>query len=448
MEDKISFEPLMNGEGVALGIIEIVSIPHISIIDPRAKDDDIVGRYKNEMNSLLTEVHQIYKDIGAKEQLNKDIALELLWTTHEVKNQPYSAEIKLFIIVRCIDKNEENARKIVLNLLRVFKTTLHSQRYEIKEDSYTELAQTISKINDNSITAIVKEEKVSNLQNTALPYCFSFDKIASTNNFGKIVGSLIENPNCAVSFQLMPVTFTVQESMELDRITQVLDTLSHGVMDRGVGQISFTLAKKHADTYRYYSAHKSMPLFLFNALVYGSQDSVTHIATELSGFLATDTEQTASLRLVSLSAKEVNKNKNFYPLPWAVNENLMHVEHRNTQIWNSRQFSNALYRLPFIVGGDEATSFFRLPVGSMSVAAGLQINQSNKGEKKYTDNIINSGDIIVGKLKSSSNGDTIGFSLKDLAKHMLVVGTPGSGKTTFSVSLLDRLWKEHQSHFW
>ena len=50
-------------------------------------------------------------------------------------------------------------------------------------------------------------------------------------------------------------------------------------------------------------------------------------------------------------------------------------------------------------------------------------------------------------MRSSAKGDTIGFSLKDLAKHMLVVGTPGSGKTTFSVSLLDRLWKQHRIPF-
>ena len=34
-----------------------------------------------------------------------------------------------------------------------------------------------------------------------------------------------------------------------------------------------------------------------------------------------------------------------------------------------------------------------------------------------------------------------------MAKHMLVVGTPGSGKTTFSVGLLDHLWKEHHIPF-
>lgn len=51
--------------------------------------------------------------------------------------------------------------------------------------------------------------------------------------------------------------------------------------------------------------------------------------------------------------------------------------------------------------------------------------------------------ISLGILKSSVSNDSIGLSLKDLAKHMFIVGTPGSGKTTFSVGLLDRLWKQH-----
>jgi DNA helicase HerA-like ATPase len=99
--------------------------------------------------------------------------------------------------------------------------------------------------------------------------------------------------------------------------------------------------------------------------------------------------------------------------------------------------------LPFVVTAEEASTFFRLPIGSPLVSAGFVVNKAGKDGKTYADGIINAGDITVGSLKSSARGDTIGFSLRDLTKHMLVVGTPGSGKTTFSVGLLDRLWKQH-----
>lgn len=76
----------------------------------------------------------------------------------------------------------------------------------------------------------------------------------------------------------------------------------------------------------------------------------------------------------------------------------------------------------------------------------LQSMNQEKTSKTYSQNLINAGDIEIGKLKSSKE-NSIGFSLKDLAKHMLIVGTPGSGKTTFSVGLLDRLWKKHNIPF-
>ena len=45
--------------------------------------------------------------------------------------------------------------------------------------------------------------------------------------------------------------------------------------------------------------------------------------------------------------------------------------------------------------------------------------------KGYSEEFVANMTETVGRLKASSDGDTIGFSLKDLAKHMLVVGTPG-----------------------
>lgn len=195
-----------------------------------------------------------------------------------------------------------------------------------------------------------------------------------------------------------------------------------------------------------HSENKTSALFAFNVLIYGDNIAISNVASRVFGQLSSGVNTSANLRLIDLDKSEVGKDNNFYPLPWAVNEILVGKE-RNLNIWNSGQFSNALYRLPYVITAEEASEFFRLPIGSDRITAGLKINESGKGNKTYSSNIINAGDITVGKLRSSTKGDTIGFSLKDLAKHMLVVGTPGSGKTTFSVSLLDRLWKDHNIPF-
>lgn len=444
----ISTESLTNGEIIALDALEIVSIPHISIIDERENAiTEIVEKYKNELSSMLGEIYQSYKSMSYTSGCSKDVSLELLWTTQAIQNQPYNAEIRLFVIVRAIDNYVNSATQSVASLIKLCQSTLSLQKYEIQEVEYLTLAESVLHINDTNIKAIVKEEKAENLQNQLLPFCYSYDRIpVSNNDLSRIVNVLIDYPDCAVSMQLIPTSLEMSEIAEIDRITQALDTLSKGVMDQGIGNVSFALAEKHADVYRYYSDNKTSALFAFNILIYGDNTSISNVSSRVFGQLSSGVKTSANLRLIDLDKTEVGKNNNFYPLPWAVNEVLVGKE-RNNNIWASGQFSNALYRLPYVITAEEASEFFRLPIGSDRITAGLKINESGKGNKTYSSNIINAGDITIGKLRSSTKGDTIGFSLKDLAKHMLVVGTPGSGKTTFSVSLLDRLWKNHKIPF-
>jgi hypothetical protein len=213
-------------------------------------------------------------------------------------------------------------------------------------------------------------------------------------------------------------------------------------MEQGVGNISFALAEKHAETYKYYSRNKNTAQFAFNMLVYGTQSAANALTTRILAQLNNNSE----LRIVSLSANDVRKDDNFYPLPWAAHEIILGTD-RNPSVWNMGQNLNVFYNLPYIITAEEASEFFRLPIGSDTVYAGLVVNESGKASRTYADNVVGGGDIAGGTLKSSSHGDSIGISLNDLTKHMLIVGTPGSGKTTFSVSLLDRLWKDHKIPF-
>ena len=442
--NKILIGYLESGEAVALQALEISSVPDISIIDSNADEPAVIDSYKKDMGNLLSEIYQNYKAQCGVTGQNQDVSLELLWTTEEVVNQPYRAKIRLFLIVRAIGRTPGDASEMTLPVMTALRSTLDLQKYEYRDMDEEELMGCVRAVDDSAVKALVKEETLENLQNQMIPVCYAYDRIPdSGQDLSRIVNSLIDHPGCAVSFQLIPAWLDGNEINELSRMMQLLDTLSKGAVE--TGNMSFALAEKHAETYRYYTDQKNNALFLYNILIYGNPEAVSNLSSRVYAQI-NSSDENVNMRFEDLRGDEIRKDANFYPLPWAVNELLMNMD-RNMQIWNSGMFSNAYYRLPYIITAEEASQFFRLPVGGSRVSGGLPVNEAGKINRTYADNIINAGDIEIGTLKSSSRGDKIGISLKDLAKHMLVVGTPGSGKTTFSVSLLDRLWKDHHIPF-
>ena len=443
----MTVESLKNGERIALDAMEITSIPHMSIIDENKRMDEIVDRYKMEMTELLNELYQFFRASGKSDGQYKDLSYELLWLTEPVSNQPYNANVRLFAIVRAIENDENRVKQLVSHQIELIQSTLTLQKYSFKRVEYTELCSKVSAVDDSCINAIVKEERVENLQNQILPFCYSYDRLPEdAGDLSKVANVLIEYPNAAVSVQLIPTYFQSGEMAQIDQLTQTLETLNRGVMEHGVGHVGFGLAEKSAEIYRYYSERKQSPVFSFNILIYGNASATSNIARRVFSQVSSGEKENADLKIVDIDKSEIRKDTNFYPLPWAASEIILSKE-RNTQIWTSNKFSNQLYRLPYLISAEEASNFFRLPIGGERISAGFVINSAGKSNKTYFSNVVNAGDITVGKLKTSSKEDSIGFSLQDLAKHMLVVGTPGSGKTTFSVGLLDRLWKEHHIPF-
>lgn len=451
MEEKemVSYEMLNNGELVGASIVEISKIPDFSIISSKytsAAEADY--DYKKGMVSLLTEAYQSYRTTEMYTGAAPDLSLELLWLTEPVRNQPYNAQIRLFLLVRAIGNNKGTISQTITQIIKISKSVLTLQKYEFLDVAYSDFRPLISTVRADNIKALIKEEKIENLQNQLLPQCLSFGRIPpSESNLSKLVNALIEYPNCAVSLQLIPTKLTAAESESLGRIRQMLDTLTRGVMDQSIGNVSFSLAERHAETYKFYEENKDGAVFQFNLVIYGTVQAADSLASSLYGQLNASPEKQINMQFLPLYPDEADFNNNFYPLPWAIHE-VVSGSNRDPYIWGNPNSPFApLYRMPFVITAEEAAEFFRLPIGGDNIKAGLRVNESAKSSRTYTDNLINSGDITIGKLKSSPKGDTIGLSLKDLAKHMLVVGTPGSGKTTFSVGLLDRLWKEHHIPF-
>ena len=120
---------LSDGASAALGAVKITSIPHISIIDDRKEAlSETMRRYKSEMSRVLGEVYLIYKRECQRNGTDKDIAVELLWKTSPVKNQPYNADIHIYLIVRAIDAEPEKAKKTTADILNLFQSMLKLQK--------------------------------------------------------------------------------------------------------------------------------------------------------------------------------------------------------------------------------------------------------------------------------------------------------------------------------
>lgn len=446
---RISSIELSDGQFAGALSLEIVSIPNVSILGGGDDESDKIGKaqvaaHRRDAENLLAQVFQ-----SCKNAASGDVSIEILWVTNEAVNQAYRANIRLFIILRMIQGDIHLLESGLESLCATFRSALTLGKYEFREVSFDQVKGVLDIVDIETCRAFVKEETVSALQNQMLPECFSFDRIpTSDQDLSRICNALIDYPGCALSLQLIPTAFTSQEVVSIDRMATSLGTLSKGIRDQAMGNIAFALAEKEAELYKYYSDRKNSPLFSYNILVMGRSDAVNTVFNSVYGQLNSAVEGNVSGRFVEVCPQDFDFKGLLLSFPWAANEYLLD-QGRRADIWQTerRGLYASFWRLPYIVTAEEASSFFRLPIGSSLVSAGLVVNKAGKDGKTYADGIINAGDITVGRLKSSSRGDTIGFSLRDLTKHMLVVGTPGSGKTTFSVSLLDRLWKQHHIPF-
>lgn len=432
-------------EWASVSAIEITSVPDTTILsESYPQGTDVEQEIRLSFGGMLSEIYQKYR-ILCGSYADSEISVEMLWLTEPAENQSYKANIRLFMIVRAIYSSKDGSAEIVNNLISIIESTCKGRQYSTEIIDGAMLKDKLKNFGATQTRAIVKEENLEFIGAPLLPQCYSFDRFcAGANDMSSILNCLTDHPNCALSVQLISTKFDNNELRSIMQTSQLLETLSHGVISQGVGNISYPSAEKLAETYRYYAQGKSNALFMYGIFIYGDATDVDEISSKIYGYLTYYPSNAPTLKTISVQSMDVKENYVF--LPWIENQILLNTA-RNAQIWSYGDAFQSFFRLPYIITPEEASEFFRLPIGSRTSAAGIKINETVKGKKTYSEGLIDSGDIEIGTLKSSADGSKIGISLKDLAKHMLVVGTPGSGKTTFSVSLMDRLWKNHKIPF-
>ncbi|MCL2797363.1 MAG: ATP-binding protein [Firmicutes bacterium] len=437
---------LGSGEYCTMSGIEITSIPDFSILLEEGKRDrpeDLIrylAKHKKEYSTLLAEIYQVSKRHFHTLDYKQDASIEFLWCATPAENQIFKAKIKLCIIVRAIGRTKADAEERVAAIRDICADTLRKQRYGYRPLD-GEVAAQYQALKDRQLRAIVKEDRQENIQSQYINQCYSFGKFPETeSDLSSLVSELSDSPGSAVSFQLIPTYYGDEELGFLGRYATVLDTLFKGTQDQAVGNVTNPLAQKHSELYSYYINNHSV-LYHFNLLLYAPPAEMPRLAAKVFGQINGNTrERMVNLREVPLDGRDIDLMGNLCILPWALNE-VVSEKHLYSHPVNLSG-SEAVRRISNVITCFEASELARLPIGSKDLSAGFTVNFAKQDISAYRKNVVNTGDIVVGSIKKSNGRDKIGFSLTDLTKHMLVVGTPGSGKTTFSVSLLDRLWKE------
>ena len=98
-------------------------------------------------------------------------------------------------------------------------------------------------------------------------------------------------------------------------------------------------------------------------------------------------------------------------------------------------------RMVHMVSAAEALTFFHTPIDEGTVT-GFAVNRIRMSRETFGKGVIDEASIQLGRLMGTgSNVVPFGAPLKDFTRHALVVGMPGTGKTTFSVNLLLQFYK-------
>jgi len=426
---NIQTKKLADGRSVCFGVFEIVSFP---MLEGSVKETEV--ELEQMYNTFLHAVQE-YDKLGQ----NTNTVAELLWIADKAEKQTFRSRIRIFCIIRRIGDQNSALQTEVEHLLEHFSLAFFSKQFrvETKDGVFADFTKLIASINKESLFSVVKSEKCAGNAASMYPYYYT-DVVPfnNTDNFASIITAMSQYENCCISFQLFPAQFTPQEKIYLNEVTGELGRLTGGVfMQRGMYRDM--TAEEPYTVLSAYQERANSPLFLYNILVFGARDDCVNLAGKIVSLLQSGKKKIMNpdFACLDLTTESIDLPSQYIHYPWNINNKLVYT-YRNKQLFDRVPMAKMLYRLPYIMTADEAASFFRLPFSEKTIAA-LRSNKTVGSVEQFDASVVSENNITFGTLISHDTSSiTIGCPENAFTKHALVVGTPGSGKTTFSFNIL------------
>ena len=416
---------LKNGKLLDSRIYEICSIPDYEAI--AMQEEEAQKTNETMFLQMLTELYRFCKPGST--------VLELLWTVEAQEDQ--RGQIHLFLVLRMIAESREELENRLGIVQENVLMRLQSLGFQIQEKQYEELKITNLLPDGNAvINAVVKAEQYRVHEQGIIPYYFVRPMPChSISGLHMLADTLLRVQGGAVSFQLLPDVINYEEMSALEEFYAMLrqiNTIS-GYQDA----LSGTVYKE----YEWLHENISQPMFRYNILAMGNTWQCAALTAQLISILK-GTDNTQYLT-VNLNRESISVKRDFPYYPWNLNQKLIN-RYRNATVLRALQCTpkmKMLYRLPYFIFAQEATSFFRLPLGSLKIS-GIKIKEIMQKAQDIDERVLQKDNVKFGQLLESEQSSTwIGCAQNTLTKHALIVGMPGTGKTTFSVNLLLQMYR-------
>lgn len=423
---------LPDGSHIAGAVVEILRIP----ADERTDDEPAAPYLLREFTALLGELYQVF---DWRRSEIEAICVELAWFARPVANQPLGAEIQLTLAVRVLGAGEAAVTGVAQHTARVIGTAAGAMGYDYSLAPFATYVAARSKLSKDVLLSVAKRGEWVELQAGSVPEAYTFDVVpAPARHMGRLASALAESPRCAIIVQLIPTSLTASESEAIGFGSTVLSTLSGGVADPVMGQIAFETAARTAESYRHFERVKHSALFQYSLLVQGSNDGAALLASRLHGYMLGEDEG-VSLRteIDPVTSQLDTRELGALTEPWRLQAEIL----ANRVDREDRE--HALQRFPHLMTAGEAATLFRLPILDDNVGAGFEQAHLSRVRRNYSAGVVGGAELVFGVMRTPGHQVEIGLSLNDLTKHVFVAGTPGSGKTNFTIGLVHELWHQH-----
>ena len=409
---------------MSLSIIEIKSIPQHQLLD---NDVEVAKR------SICSAFCDLLSYLSSSGSYPEQSVLELVFHKNK-ESLP-----RLFITLR---GDEQSAEVPVTQINAAISTHLTNTHYTIQEvtgQAFTDVVSELRSQLTGRIIAITKDEKLITSNISYSGYYYYTDifeslgkKPAELNNHNSLISQLMSCEKAMVSFQLIPTQLTQEEYYALSNLSGELAATTNGLLvhNQMVREVAAEAPKK---TYTYYTERATQPLFIGNIIVASDRDDLNGIVAALKSGIQQSVNDPVSLVSIELE-NSPQLSYDFFHFPWNVYNQLL-LNYRNQNIWNGTVYQPTnLMRLPFLYTASEASVYFKLPIDDGKIY-GIRSNRAVNDNEVIDKKVFSPENIRLGKLLNS-NDAIIGSTAADFTRHALIVGTPGSGKTTFAINLL------------